>query len=259
MGLYALGGEGVLNKFGFMEDKKMNIDTVKEKLEGKDYTVSVFNTSVDAVQYLKESIKGKTIGFGGSQTLTDLNLRTVLADYNTVYVPDFAPEGETFRSTAMKAMDTDIFLLSANAVSEDGAIINIDGTGNRLAGSLFGHEKVFYIIGQNKIGGTLEEAVSRARNIAGPKNALRLHCKTPCAMAVVQRLESAFREKHGMDGDIDQLEWQKFIECLDEKELDTHCYDCKSPQRICGSLLIHLVCPHGMKAEVVIIKEPLGF
>jgi hypothetical protein len=237
----------------------MDISNVIKNLKQKGYAVSLFPTKAEAVQYLRDTIHNKTIGFGGSQTLTELNLRTVLAENNTLYVPDFPPEGETFRSVAQQAVDTDLFFLSANAVSENGDIINIDGTGNRLAGSLYGHKNVYYIIGQNKIGGTLEEAVRRARNVASPKNALRLHCKTPCAMAVVKELEQKFRETHKTDGPIDQLEWQSFIEGLSEAELSTHCYDCKSPERICGSLLIHLAKPHSMDAEVILIQEKLGF
>lgn len=144
---------------------------VIKALEAKGYKVSVFPTGKEAASYLQETIKGKTIGFGGSHILTKLHLQELLSEKNTVYVPDYPPEGETFYSTARKAADADIFLLSANAVSADGSIINIDQIGNRLAGSLFGHEKVIYVIGQNKIGGTLEEAIHRARSIAAPKNA----------------------------------------------------------------------------------------
>lgn len=237
----------------------MDIQNVRVKLENKGYQVTVCKTKQEAAQYLSKTIKGKTIGFGGSQTLTELDLRQILAENNTLYVPDFAPAGETSRSIATKAMDTELFFLSANAVSEDGDIVNIDGTGNRLAGSLFGHEKVYYIIGENKIGGTLEEAIQRARNIASPKNALRLHRKTPCAMAVVQQLEQKYREEFSVEGQIDQLEWQRFIEGLDEAELNTHCYDCKSSQRICSSLLVHLTKPKSMEAEVIIVQEPVGF
>ena len=237
----------------------MAIDKTIDALERKGYKVTTFKRGEEVVRYLQDSLKGLTLGFGGSQTLTELDLRHALAENNTVYVPDFPPENETFRSTAAKASNANVFLLSANAVSDEGDIINIDGTGNRLAGSLFGPGKVIYILGKNKIGGTLEEAVHRARNIAAPKNALRLHRKTPCAMAVVKNLEMKFRKKYNVDGQIDQIEWQRFIENLGEAELNTHCYDCKSPQRICGSLLIHMIKPHGMEVEVIIIDEEKGF
>lgn len=223
----------------------------------KGYQVSHFAHADEAVAYLKSSLHGKTIGFGGSQTLTELDLRHVLAEDNTVYVPDFAPEGENFVTVSQKAMTADVFLLSANAVSDNGEIINIDGYCNRLAGALLPHQKVYYIIGSNKIGGTLDEAIHRARNVAAPKNALRLHCKTPCAMAVMKRLEQEYAEKHP-EG-FDQLEWQRFIEGLDEEQLGTHCYDCQSPGRICGSMSVHLTRPGASPAEVIIIDEPIGF
>ena len=235
----------------------MNIENTIKELEKKGYKVTHFSTKKEAVDYLEGSIHGKTVGFGGSQTLTELDLRHVLAKENTVCVPDFPEEGESFLSVAEKTMNCDIFLLSANAVSDKGEIVNIGGYCNRLASALLPHEKVYYIFGSNKIGGTMEEAISRARNIAGPKNALRLHCKTPCAMAVVKHLEEKYDQLHP-EG-FDQLEWQRFIERLSEEELNTHCYDCQSRDRICGSMSVHLHRPEASEAEVVIIDEPIGF
>ena len=237
----------------------MNLDTVKSNLEKKGYTVFIFDTEQDAVSYLKSTISGTDVGFGGSQTLTDLDLRHVLAENNKVIVPDFPEEGESFRSTADKCLDTEVFLLSANAVTEAGEIVNIDGTGNRLAGSLYGHKRVIYVIGENKIGGTLEEAIRRARNIAAPKNALGLYRRTPCAMAVVEELSRRFREQYQKDPEEDQLAWQDFLRDLSEEELNTHCYDCKSPGRICASLLVLWQKPSSAKAEVIILKGKAGF
>lgn len=234
----------------------MDLTKLKSNLEKKGYKVSIFDDDSEAVEYLETVIHGMTVGFGGSQTLTSLDLHHILAKNNQVFVPDFAPEGETFHSMAIKAMHTDVYLLSANAISENGEIVNIDMVGNRLAGSLFGHKKVFYIVGENKLGGTLEQAVYRARNVAAPKNALGLYCKTPCAMAVQKRLTQKYHEQYPED---DQLQWQKFLEGLTEEELNTHCYDCKSPDRICGSLLIHWIKPALMEAEVVMIRNHKGF
>lgn len=201
----------------------MNIEKTIKSLERKGYKVSFFHTGAEAVKYLEDTIENKTIGFGGSRTLTDLNLLEVLSRKNKVLAPDFPEDGEDFRSTAMKALDTDYYFLSVNGLSEDGEIVNIDGTGNRLAGSLFGHEKVFYVVGTNKIEENLEKAMWRARNIASPKNAIRFGNKTPCAVK----------------GD--------------------KCYDCKSPERICCSLLIHYLKPHSAEGEVILIDENFGF
>ncbi len=120
-------------------------------------------------------------------------------------------------------MNTDYFFLSVNGLTENGDIVNLDSEGNRLAGSLFGHKKVFYVIGTNKISENLEKAIWRVRNVASPKNAMRFNLKTPCAIK----------------GD--------------------KCYDCKSPQRICSSLLIHYKKPNSSEAEVILIDETLGF
>lgn len=201
----------------------MNIEKTISSLEHAGYAVSFFSAGGEAVQYLVNSIHGKTIGFGGSRTLTDLKLAEKLSAKNRVFNPDFPEPGESFRSTAMKSLDADLYFLSANGLSENGEIVNLDGTGNRLAGSLFGHQKVYYIIGTNKIEENLEKAIWRVRNVASPKNAMRFHCKTPCAVK----------------GD--------------------RCYDCSSPDRICSSLLIHLRKPDGCEAEVVLIDEKLGF
>ena len=73
------------------------------------------------------------------------------------------------------AMQTDVYLTSANALAETGEIINIDGVGNRVASTLFGHEKVYYVIGENKLESDFEKAVARARNIAAPQRACLLY------------------------------------------------------------------------------------
>ena len=231
--------------------------SIKEKLESKGYRVSIFENREDAVGYLKDSIKNTTVGIGGSQTANALDLRHELSDGNTIYTRDFPNPGDTKLSNTNKAATTDIYILSANAISDNGEIINIDGTGNRLASSLYGHSKVYYIVGENKIGGTLEEAIARARNTAGPKNALRLHRETPCAIKVRDELEKRFRDLYKTE-EIDQQLWARFIADTDISEL-TRCYDCKVPDRVCRSILVHMTKPGSMEEEVVIVKEKLGY
>lgn len=201
----------------------MSIEKTIKALENNGYKVSYFQTSEEAVKYLEDTVQDKRIGFGGSRTLTDLNLQERLAKNNTVWNPDFPEEGENFMSTAMKSIDADYYFLSANGLSEDGIIVNLDATGNRVAGSVFGHKKVYYVIGTNKISENLEQTIWRVRNVAAPKNAVRFSLNTPCAVS----------------GD--------------------RCYDCKSPDRICNSLLINLKKPDSCEAEVVLIDESLGF
>lgn len=201
----------------------MNVEKTIKSLENNGYNVCFFKTGNEAVEYLENTVENETIGFGGSRTLADLDLQNRLSKKNKVWNPDFPEEGELFRSTAMKSLDSDYYFLSANGLSEDGIIVLLDATGNRLGGSLFGHKKVYYVIGTNKIEENLERTIWRVRNIAAPKNAVRFQLKTPCAVK----------------GD--------------------KCYDCKSPDRICNSLLIHLKKTDACEAEVILIDEALGF
>lgn len=189
----------------------------------KSYAASFFETKEEAASYLENAVSGKTVGFGDSATLQALNLHERLATRNEIHSPMLAAEERDFLIRAARALQTQIFLTSVNALSESGELVNIDGTGNRVAGSLFGHEKVYFVVGANKIEPTLEKAIWRARNIAAPRNAKRLGLKTPCAVKADK------------------------------------CYDCKSPERICNGLLIHLRKMNDIEMEVVLIRESLGF
>ena len=198
-------------------------DKFVKKLEQKGYKVKTFRQKEKAAQYLQEQFHNDTIGFGDSQTLLHMGLYALLSKNNIVYDPNQFDDNDNFLKTAKKALTAKYFLTSVNAITEDGIIINMDGTGNRVAGSLFGHEKVFFIFGTNKIVSNIEEGVWRTRNIAAPQNAKRIGCNTPCALK----------------GD--------------------RCYDCNSPYRICSGLLIQYKKMNDSDAEIIIIDEELGF
>lgn len=200
----------------------MDIQKTIASLKRNGYQVSYFETAAEAVNYLRDTVQGTTVGFGGSQTLTDLHLLDVLSEHNTVMAPDFPKPGENFYTTAVKAASADCYLLSANALSENGEMVNIDASGNRLAGSIWGHRKVYFIVGTNKIVEDLDKAIWRARNIAAPMNCRRFHLRTPCAVGEMK------------------------------------CYDCASPQRLCHGILLYLR-KMSAEAEVVLINEELGF
>ena len=200
----------------------MDKNKVMESLQKKGYEVSWFETKEEATAYLAETLVDSTIGFGDSLTFTQMGLYDALSKKNTVHDPN-QWHGDEFLEVAKKAYDTDYFLTSVNGISEDGVIINIDGTGNRVGSSLFGHKKVFYVLGVNKFAEDTEKAIWRARNIAAPLNAQRIKYKTPCAVK----------------GD--------------------HCYDCKSPDRICNALLVQFRKMTDTPTEIVIINENLGY
>lgn len=200
----------------------MDINTVKSNFEKHDFEFSYFETVAEANAYLDSKIDGKTIGIGGSKTLDEMNILNILSKHNTVL---FRFTGERPPVDIMKdALTADIFITSANGVSETGEIVNIDGNCNRIAAEFYGHEKVYIVVGINKIQPTFEKALWRARNIAAPKNAQRFGRKTPCAVKA------------------------------------DRCYDCTSPERICRGLAVlwrkpSNDCPY----EIVVINQELGF
>lgn len=200
----------------------MNREIFIKNLEDNRFKVSYFPTAAEAMDYLCSEIQNQTVGLGDSMTLSEMAAAERLAQKNTVIDPH-SYSGEKFNEVAKKALTTDVFLLSVNAAAETGELVNIDSSGNRIGGSLFGHKKVYFVFSENKVEPTLEKAIWRARNIAAPKNARRFGFKTPCAIR----------------GD--------------------RCYNCKSPDRICNVMAIHMKKEKSMDEEIVLIGEPLGF
>ena len=200
----------------------MNVEKTIENLKRNGYEVSMFDTAAEAADYLNQSIDGKSVGLGGSITLQDLGIYDMLAAHNDCYW-HWPKSGKAVPDIVKAAAEADIYLTSVNALSENGEMVNIDGTGNRVASTLYGHEKVYFVVGVNKITEDLASAIDRARNVASPLNAKRLGRKTPCAIK----------------GD--------------------KCYDCDSPERICNGMVIHYKKMGSCDMEVVLIKEALGY
>lgn len=198
----------------------MAFEKVRENLEQRGFRVSTFATAAEAAAYLDGAIDGATVGFGGSITVQEMGLYEKLGTHNQVI---WHWKGDPDAHT--RAAQAQVYIASANGLAETGEIINIDGAGNRVASTLFGHQRVYFVIGRNKLAPTFEEALWRARNIAAPKNAQRLNKKTPCAVK----------------GD--------------------RCYDCKSPERICRGLVVLWKPMMGMEesTEIVLVDEDLGY
>lgn len=197
----------------------MNLEKTVKNLKASGFSVHVFDSGAEAAEWLNTQIDGKTVGIGGSATIKAIGLYDLLNSHNTVYW-HWEQDPDEARNNAMK---TDVYLCSANALAETGEIVNIDGKGNRVAATLFGHEKVYFVVGQNKIAPTYEDAVRRARNVAAPKRAMQFRVKTPCVLS---------------GGD--------------------HCYQCKSPERVCRAMVTLWGPMMGTETEVVLIREELG-
>ena len=200
----------------------MNFDHLREKLEKNGFAVSVFATGEEAAAYLNEQIDQRTVGMGGSMTIAELGLRASLSRHNVVFSHGFTPAPPA--QVQQLAAGAEVYLLSANGIAEDtGEILNIDGTGNRVSSSLYGHRKVYLLAGRNKISPNFHSALQRVRNVVAPKNAQRLGRKTPCAAR----------------GD--------------------RCYDCDSPERICRGLTVLYKKMGSMDMEVVLVDQELGY
>ena len=203
----------------------MNFENIEKNLKKRGFSVKTFSTRDQATDYLNNTIDSTTVSFGGSMTVKEMNLFDTLSQHNTAWWHGKGKQLKEYGGEEIMkhAMNTEVYITSANAVSEQGQIINIDGRCNRISSTLFGHKKVYFVIGKNKLAPTFEEAMWRARNIAAPKNAQRLGKNTPCAVK----------------GD--------------------KCYDCNSPDRICRGFLILEYPPSGTEVEIIMIDEELGY
>ena len=174
----------------------------------------------EAVKLALELIpEGSTISMGGCASAQEVGLIKALKEGNYNYI-DRAKLSP--RESLMSAYDSDIFLSSANAITSDGIMVNIDGNSNRVSCIAQGPRKVVFIVGRNTVCPDLDDAMKRARNVAAPANAQRFDVKTPC------------------------------------KETGK-CFDCKSPDTICCQFLITRYSRHEGRIHVILVNDNLGF
>ena len=181
-------------------------------------------TAEEAVKQVSDLIAdGSSVTWGGTMTVRDMGIPQYLKDRGTLEVldRDLAATPEEAQMTYLKAFSSDVYLSSANAISEDGVIVNIDGNGNRVAAITWGPKKVIFVIGMNKVAQNVEAALARARSTAAPTNAARFDVKTPC-------------------------------------KTDGVCHNCNSPQSICNYVHFLRNSPQG-RHIVVLVGEPLGY
>jgi hypothetical protein len=187
-------------------------------LNRRGFESEVFSSGRVASMRLLEMVQGRIVGYGGSLTLENLQ---VLDDIGACAKELFTHLPGRGGDEERAALHADIFLTSANAVSMDGQIVNIDGTGNRVAATCFGPKRIIYLIGRNKIVPTLDEALLRAKE-AAVKVAKRYQRRTPCVATGT-------------------------------------CEDCLSPECVCAITTIHRKKPYGLAISVFLIDEELGF
>ena len=164
--------------------------------------------------------EGASVAMGGCMSAREIGLVDALQSGPWRFIDRDAIADK--RAAMLAAYDADVYLASANAITEDGILVNIDGNSNRVSAIAYGPRKVLFIVGMNKVCPDLDSALKRARNVAAPVNAQRFGLSTPCA-------------KTGA------------------------CLDCKSPETICCQFLITRYSRFPDRVHVILVNDNLGF
>ena len=207
--------ENITKRNGLLAQKVM------KGLESRNMSAYYAASKEEALAKALELIpEGSSIGMGGCMSAIEIGLVDALKSGNYNFIDrDIAPDP---RKAMLDAYDSDVFLVSANAITEDGVIVNIDGNSNRVSAIAQGPRKVVFIVGMNKVCDAVDGAMKRARNVAAPTNAQRFGLSTPCA-------------KTGS------------------------CFNCKSPDTICCQFLITRFSRHPGRIHVILVNDSLGF
>ena len=202
------------------------LEEVAEALRRRGFAAECFATGAEAAARVTElAADAKSVGFGGSVTVKSLGLVEAMSAAGKEILrhgdPSLTPERKA--EVMRRELTCDLFLLSANALTLDGRLVNIDGNGNRVAASIYGPGKVVFVVGRNKlVDGGLDEAVARIKRCACPPNCRRLNKQTPCAAT-------------------------------------GSCADCSSPDRICMVTVVMDRRPRATDVHVVLVDEDLGY
>ena len=194
--------------------------TVIKGLESRNMTGYYAADKGEALKLALEIIgEGSSVAMGGCHSAHEIGLVDALqaGNYNYIDRSQMTP-----REGLLAAYDADVFLSSANAMTNDGIIVNIDGNSNRVSCIAQGPKRVLFIVGMNKVCSDLDEAMKRARNVAAPVNAQRFDVKTPC-------------------------------------KVTGRCSDCKSPDTLCCQFLITRFSRHEGRIHVILVNDTLGY
>ena len=181
--------------------------------------------SASAVALAMELMKdGGTVGKGGTETIREVGLLDAVktAEHLTFIDREVAKTPEEKKQIYLQTLQCDYFLMSSNAITVDGELINIDGNGNRVACLIYGPEKVIVIAGMNKVVEDVDSGIARIGNFAAPANAARLGTRTPCATL-------------------------------------GHCGDCHSEDCMCAHIVVTRHSRHDGRIKVILVGEELGF
>ena len=197
--------------------------TLIPALERRQFTAEYCATAAEAKQAVLAQIGPEdTVGWGGSLTMQQLGIADALhARGQKCFDRDIAPTKEEAQEAMRLSHWADVFLMSANAVSRDGCLVNMDGSGNRVSSLICGPKKVVVAVSMNKVCTTVEDAIERVRHVAAPMNAQRFAGDSPCRRT-------------------------------------GQCFDCVSPDCICANLVVTRLSRIPGRIHVILIGEELG-
>ena len=199
------------------------IEKLLSVLNKKNFKASFFSSEQEAKEAIFGLIEeGQSVGIGGSITILGMNIHKELQEKGHDVYWHWLVEPALADETRVKANNADVYLASSNALTMNGELVNIDGSGNRVSAMFYGPKKVILVCGINKIVENYEAAIERIKNTACPANAKRLKLGTPCAVT-------------------------------------GECSDCNSKQRMCN-VTVKIEHPtHGREIYIMIVDESLGF
>lgn len=198
--------------------------TIIENLKKRNMEGYYFENSSECVKAILDSIpSGSVISWGGSETIKETGLMEAVHNGSYELIDrTTAKNPEEARQIYARTVLADYYLMSSNAVTIDGELINIDGNGNRVACLIQGPSHVIIVVGMNKIVTDVENGVARVRNMASPANAIRLKKKIPCAAT-------------------------------------GHCHACLAPDCFCNQIVITRRSGHEGRIKVYLVAENLGY
>lgn len=211
-----------------LTQRKMQYDKagakVAEALNKRNFEAYYCSDRDAALEKILELIpQGHVVSWGGATTVDELGVKDALRQRGQAVIDrDTAKDAQERQQMLKQALTCNTFLMGSNAISADGQLVNIDGTGNRVAALCFGPTQVVVVAGMNKVAGDLDGAMRRARQVAAPMNAQRFPLKTPCVA-------------NGL------------------------CGDCKGPDSICAQIVTTRLCKPAGRIKVVLVGEDLGF
>ena len=217
--------------------QSIRVRTTLENLRRNNFEAVYVSTAADALTALKSYLTpGCTIGVGGSVTLDEIGAMALFrsGEYNFLdrYAPNLTPA--QLKEIMREALLSDVFVMSTNAITENGELYNVDGRSNRTAPLLFGPDSVVVVAGVNKIVCDIDEAIRRHKTIAAPANSARLHCNNPCVRT------------------------GKCVSLMRQND-ESMCAGCSSEDRICANYVVSARQREAGRIKVILVGETLGF